>query len=222
MNIRLLTLISVLAATGLAEAGVTVTLGPGNQGITAMNYSITGSTITINEYWGASGPGIIQFNGLKPGANYTVRKNIYNNTGFDWFRFASELLDPYLAGSEDDTYDVQPYPSWMPAGFSTSSDMDGLSFAQGTPIPRTSITFSSMIADEISDARDFLDFYNGLLPSGAIDTVSFGLRDNSMNQPFLIMQRPNAQSRKVPDAGGTAMLLGFGLAGLAAIRRRIG
>ena len=68
--------------------------------------------------------------GLDAGVSYTVVKQITNNSGITWVRLANELLDP--AGDQEDIdNDPQPYPAFVPAGFSTSNDLDGLSFDQG-------------------------------------------------------------------------------------------
>lgn len=209
-------LLAVALAAGRANA-VVVSLHSSNVGIGSIVVGISGNTITIEENWTSAGAGVLQIDELVSGQNYTIRKVINNNTGLDWTSLANELLDP--AGQTEDGSDPQPYPSFVPAGFTTSNDNDGLSFAQGSGLPRTSTQFASVLADELTDARDFLDFFNGTLASGETDNyMTFGLRDNQNNQPFLLMQRPNAFSR-VPEPG-TLGLLGLSLAGLAFWRRR--
>jgi len=211
--------IAALTATS-AHAVPTVSLHSSNSGIDngSFSYAVAGNTITIEETWTSVGLGSLEFDGLDAGVNYTVVKNITNNTGFDWISFANELLDPE-GDSDDANNDPQPYPSFVLAGFTTSSDNDGLSFAQGSGIPRTSVEFSDVFADELSDARDFLDFDNGIVANGGTDTVSYGLRDNFDNQPFLLVQRPNERSVEVPVPASLA-LLGGGLLALGLVRRR--
>ena len=79
-----------------------------------------------------------------------------------------------------------------------------------------------MEIDESTNARDYLDFYGGVLASGQTDSVMrFGLRDSTpaSNQPFLLSIRPNVVSA-VPEPG-TAGLLAVGLvASLGWTRRR--
>jgi hypothetical protein len=210
-------LFSLLAAA--QSSAVTVALyDPGNSGIGSISYEVSGTLITVTENWTGSGSGILSFRGLAAGVNYTLRKIINNNSGDSWTRFANELLDPL---DNNDSNDVTPYPGFVPTGFSTSNDFDGLSFAQGSGISRTSTTWSTVTADELTDARDFLDFSNGTLANGSSDTMQFGLRDNSgANQPFLLIQRPNASSTSVPDAGSTFALLGLSLLGLAKFRAK--
>lgn len=182
-----------------------------NSPITSFSYVISGYTVDIYETWTGSGRGFIEVWDLVQSQNYTIRKHITNSTGVSWNLFSNELLDPG-PDAEDFQYDPMPYPSWVPAGFTTSNDMDGLSYAQGSGIPRTSTAFSVLQVDELSDARDFLQFSNGLVAgTGGFDLQSFGLRDNrqqnGVNQPFLLAQRPNEYS-VIPEPG-TALLVGI-------------
>ena len=176
-------------------------------------------TINITEVWGGSlSQAFVKIDGLDSNA-YQVTKTITNNTGTSWISFANELLDP--AGQANDRLDPQPYPGFVPMGYTTSNDNDGLSFNQGGGSTRSSSAFSQNAADEFTDARDFLDFFNGSVANGTTFTVTYGIIDTGNNEPFLLAQRANVRSvGAVPEpATWGMMLVGFGGIG-AAMRRR--
>jgi len=208
--------IALFLMVAVSANAVTIVTHSSNVGITGGTWSISGTDITINETWGAVGIGMLEISDLENGVNYTVTKNITNNTGVDWNRFAMELLDP--AGDEiDASYDIAT-EGWVPAGYSHSNEYDGLSFAQGSGIPRTSTAFSSRIDNELG-GHDYMDFFDGLVSgAGGTDVISFGLRDYQpgSNQPFLLAQRPNEATGgpQIPEPT-TMLLMGLGLAGVA-------
>lgn len=222
----LVSVVLILTTASLSSAQVTVGLGPGNEGITSFNYSIqalgnvegVGTNvyrINLYETYTNNGYGIVQINGLTQGQNYIVMKYLYNYTGTTWTSFSNELLDPGV-----DANDVA-IPSWVPSGYSRSTDADGLSFAQGTTaITRTSNFFNSYVANELGGI-DYIDFYNGSVPNAAADVMIFGLRDNSTsaNEPFLLAEKPNGRTTTATPEPVTMLLLGFGIAGLAGVRR---
>lgn len=202
---------SLMAASSAAFAQTAI-LGPGNVGITALSVIVSGNTITLSETWGASGAGSVEFRGLEANVNYTIVKNITNLTGTSWTSFANELLPPGIG--------VPGQPAFIPAGFQPSDDGDGLSFAQGSGLPRTSTIFGSLAVDELA-GRDYLDFSGGLWGTGVNGEITFGLRDNAAaNQPFLLFQRPNEFTSVVPVPAALPLLLsGLGIFGFLARRR---
>jgi hypothetical protein len=212
-----LALAGLLAATS-AHAVPTVALHSSNVGISSISVSVVGTLITIDETWTSTGIGSLVISGLDAGVNYQVVKNITNLTGSDWTRLANELLDP--DGNANDAFDQVP-ASYVPAGFSQSNDGDGLSFAQGSIGEiRDSTIWSTVVADELSTV-DFLDYFGGTLADGATGTVRFSIRDNlgdpGVNQPFLLVQRPN--ERTVVPAPAALGLFGLGMLLVAARRR---
>jgi PEP-CTERM motif len=219
MNIvKKLMLTAAAVAIPAAANAVTIIQHPGTT-LGAFSWSISGTTITINETWTNTNNVFLQIADLAAGVDYTIIKRITNSSGSTWTSIANELLDPGL-----DPEDPRPQPGFVPGGFSTSSDQDGLSFAQGSGLPRTSSVFPTVVSDELSDARDFIDFLGANVASGApLFTVTYGLRDNNpaANQPFLLSQRVNVRSvPAVPEPGTWLMMLaGFGVVG-GAMRRR--
>lgn len=213
---------AALLATGAAQAVTVSVFNPGTSSISAIGFTQVGNVLNIDTTWSASAGAFLLFDGLSSGQNYTVNLSLANNSGSNWTRVANELLDP--SGDQDDKdRDPKPQPAFVPGDFSTSSDFDGLSFAQGSGLARTSTAFGSVLADELSDSRDFLDFFNGNLADGATDTLmTFGLRDNSDNQPFLLAIRPNAFSVPAIPEPETYALMAMGLVavGFAARRRK--
>lgn len=218
--------LTTLPFIGSAFAVPAVSLHSSNVGIDSISvaYDAGTNTFTITEDWDATGPGVLHFTGFTAADKdtvYTIRKIINNNSGVDWTRMALELLDP-LDNVNDDGADPLPYPGHVPAGFSTSNDGDGLHFNQGSPNnpARTSTAFASWIADELTDVRDFIDFYNGTLIDGGSDNymqIAIRVNSNYGSDNFLLMQRPNESS--VPEPGVLG-LLGLGLLGLGYMRRR--
>lgn len=214
--------IMLLAAAAIslptaASAAITIVQHPGTT-LGAFSFSVVGNVITINETWTNTNNVFLRFDGLTQGTSYTVIKRIINNSGFAWTSIANELLDPVL-----DANDPRPQPGFVPAGYSTSSDTDGLSFDQGGSIPRISSAFPTVVVDENTDARDFIDFLGGAgVASGApLFTLQYGLIDTGDNQPFLLSQRVNVRSiNAVPEPGTWLMMFaGFGVVG-GAMRRR--
>ena len=149
--------------------------------------------------------------GLQPGTNYTVDVGLSGS--FDDFRV--ELLDPN--GDGNDALD-EGEPG-APSGYSRSNNLDGLSFAQDAGLGRSALFAGGgamVTADEKTHRGDIL-LFSGL--TGAEDArVTFGLRNYGMNG-FLLQITALGGMAEAPEPA-SMLLLGTGLAGLAAARWR--
>jgi len=164
---------------------------------------------------------VVRVSGLQARANVPVTVTLLDSAVNPFTAFTAEILDPLSDGF--DGMDPQSQPAYVPTGYSTSNNTDGLSFAWNSGLARSAVFASggaaTLQADENTNARDLLSFRG--FSAGDQAKVTFGLRDNLGGRDFLIRLSVDgkAGASSAPEPA-SLLLLGTGLAGLLRLRQR--
>jgi hypothetical protein len=211
------------AASAGAEP-ISATIFSTTTGVTtdASAIATTGTAIdlgTLDMSGGSSA--IIRVDGLQARANVPVTFGLNDSMLNPFTTVTIESLDPLSDGF--DAVDPNPQPGYVPAGYSTSNNTDGISFAWNSGLER-SATFASggaalLHVDEDTNAHDLLAFRG--FSGGDQARVTFGLRDNAGNRDFLLRISVDGQAGASPTPEpASLLLLGTGLVGLLRLRTR--
>jgi hypothetical protein len=178
-------------------------------------YSLDLGTIALD----GGSSALIFVDGLAARKDYSVTFQVEGSAASPFTALTVEMLDP-LSDGFDAVDGTQP--SYAPAGFSTSNNTDGLSFAWNSGLTR-SASFAgggsaTLHVDEDTDSHDLLAFH-GFGP-GAMANVTFGVRDNLGSRGFLLRLSTDGQALSSTPEPASLILLATGLAGLARYGRR--
>jgi PEP-CTERM motif len=208
--VRLTLMLCLSAGTAYADP-IKVSVFNGSSGAIS-DLSVSGNQISFDLAFGLSGPLYLMVKGLDARENYQVTANLSGPPGTN---LTAEILTPAPGGGNQQGPNTQP--AYVPAGFSTSTDYDGFSVAQGSALER-----SFLLAGESGLgvlATEFNANAPVVLPGNGNDlaVMLFGVRGTGGGK-FLIGLDPG-HPLATPEPGAM-LLVGTGLVAVARVVRK--
>lgn len=214
-------LVGLMAPMAARAEPISISVTSGLQGF-SMTGATMGSTIDLGTIGlpNVNAVGDVLLAGVRTDTNMVVSFVLEGIGRFDTLRL--ELFNPWGSNNWDDPAEQ---PAHLPKGYSTSNNSDALSFAQDSGLERSAVFaggLATVFADELTHRGDILTF-SGL--AGAESArVTFAIRDGlkflkgNSQAPFLL--RISAADPVSAPEPASMLLLGSGLAGIIAVRRR--
>jgi hypothetical protein len=210
----------VLPAAARAEP-IPITVASSANGF-ALQGATVGSVIDLGTIMmpNVASIGNILMSGFRTNSNELVTFMVEGLNRYDTLKF--ELFNP--SGS-DNWGDPAEQPADVPTGYTSSNNRDALSFAQEAGLERSAVFAGgqgTLLADEFTHRGDILIFSG--LAGAERARITFGIRDGikffsgDPGRGFLL--RITAADPVAAPEPASMILLGSGLAGLIAARRR--